>query len=405
MKMREENDIKVTGTPKTYGNGATRNTKEGKGRFDLIPQEVFEPLFTKAEYLSEEEIDCSPDKIITDIANDDMLMAIIKLTLHAYSDDEDLAEPYWFPALSFKFDCWKMLKDLAVHFQKGAEIYGERNCQKGIPLWSFKDSAMRHATQYFNEEEDEPHLISAIWNLWLYAWTEINNANYHASDAKLKKMIDLLNGDSSEANLAVKPDDFMKELIGEFDNVRDMCPYDRAKWLESYGNTLDTLYEHMDMLYDVIIDDAEDEDDDEEEDDKGKYDYLLQELFEISCAVVSAWINENLKDLIESGVSTQIGYDSSSNRYYWHIGFDEFPRARYMNLQFNKETNEILINVKTCCHAVVSMHFDETNHLIVTFLKNLVPVYDHFTNEEIRDIVTMIEDAFREAYDAKFKQS
>ena len=398
MDIRKENDIKVTGTPKTYGNGATRNTKEGKGRFDLIPQEVFEPLFTQAEYLSEEEIDCSPDKIITDIANNDMLMAIIKLTLHAYSDDEDPAEPCWFPALSFKFCCWKMLKDLAVHFQKGAEIYGERNCQKGIPRWSFKDSAMRHATQYFNEEEDEPHLISAIWNLWLYAWTEIKNA----SDDKMNEMFELIKADSSEADLAVKPDDFMRELIGEFDNVRDMCPYDRAKWLKSYGNMFDTLNEHMDMLYDAIYDDADDKD--EEEDDRGKYDYLLQELFKISHDVISAWFDDNLKGLIESGVSTQRGYDSSRNRYYWHIGFDA-SGSRYMNLEFKKENHEILISVKVIGNPTVSMHFEGPNHLVVNHLKYLDPVYDHFANEEINDIVAKIEDAFSKAHVMKFNQS
>jgi hypothetical protein len=62
--------------------------------------------------------------------------------------------------------------------------------------------------------------------------------------------------------------------------------------------------------------------------------------------------------------------------------------------------------VKTCCHAVVSIHFEETNHLVVTHLKYLDPVYDQFTNEEIDEIVTMIEDAFKEAAEtAKFKQS
>ena len=43
-------DIKVTGTPMTYGDGATRNTKEGKGRFDLIPpepMEIIDTLITK----------------------------------------------------------------------------------------------------------------------------------------------------------------------------------------------------------------------------------------------------------------------------------------------------------------------------------------------------------------------
>jgi DNA polymerase elongation subunit (family B) len=67
-----------------------------------------------------------------------------------------------------------MLQDLAIHFQKGAEHYGERNCQKGIPLWSFKDSAMRHATQLFAGKKDEPHAISVIWNCWMAQWTVLH---------------------------------------------------------------------------------------------------------------------------------------------------------------------------------------------------------------------------------------
>ena len=67
-----------------------------------------------------------------------------------------------------------MFLDLAIHFQKGAEHYGERNCQKGIPLWSFKDSAMRHAAQAFAGKTDEPHIISVIWNCWMAEWTVVH---------------------------------------------------------------------------------------------------------------------------------------------------------------------------------------------------------------------------------------
>jgi hypothetical protein len=64
-----------------------------------------------------------------------------------------------------------MLKYLAIHFQKGAEKYGERNCEKGIPLSSFYDSATRHTYQFLLGETDEPHHISAIWNCWMAIWT------------------------------------------------------------------------------------------------------------------------------------------------------------------------------------------------------------------------------------------
>ena len=198
------NDIKVTGTPQTYGDGATRNTKEGKGRFDLIPHEVFEPLFTRATELKD-WIDCSPASIIADIADEHIIEAIIKLTFYGYSSDEHPCIPYAFPADGWYNCCWDMLKDLAVHFQKGAEIYGERNCQKGIPAWSFKDSAMRHTTQYLNEEDDEPHLISAIWNLWMLQWTILTRDRKYMCNTNTldKDMLNRINDIANENKVAI----------------------------------------------------------------------------------------------------------------------------------------------------------------------------------------------------------
>lgn len=54
---------------------------------------------------------------------------------------------------------------LAVHFQKGAQKYEDRNWEKGMPLGEFFDSGIRHAFQFLKGEEDENHLIAAIWNL------------------------------------------------------------------------------------------------------------------------------------------------------------------------------------------------------------------------------------------------
>jgi len=57
------------------------------------------------------------------------------------------------------------IRALAIHFEKGCEKYGDRNWEKGIPIARYIDSALRHTFQFLNGEEDENHLISAIWNL------------------------------------------------------------------------------------------------------------------------------------------------------------------------------------------------------------------------------------------------
>lgn len=169
--MNDNKEIKFTGDPVAFdGVEGKRDPKTGKGRFDLIPTEVYYPLFSKADH--DWLLDCHPASILMAIADEKFIEAIIKMTIYSYSKHN---EDYAASSSEFWHGVWPMLQDLAIHFQKGAEHYGERNCQKGIPLWSFKDSAMRHATQVFEGKEDEPHKISVIWNCWLAAWTVINS--------------------------------------------------------------------------------------------------------------------------------------------------------------------------------------------------------------------------------------
>lgn len=54
---------------------------------------------------------------------------------------------------------------LSKHFEEGAKKYGERNWEKGIPINSFIDSAMRHTLKYMAGQDDEDHLVAAAWNL------------------------------------------------------------------------------------------------------------------------------------------------------------------------------------------------------------------------------------------------
>lgn len=167
--MNDNKDIKFTGDPVAFnGVEGKRDPKTGKGRFDLIPTEVYYPLFSEADH--EWLFDCHPASILMSIANEKFIDAIIKMTIYSYAKYN---EDYVASSLEFWHGVWPMLQDLAIHFQKGAEHYGERNCQKGIPLWSFKDSAMRHATQVFEGKTDEPHKISVIWNCWMAQWTII----------------------------------------------------------------------------------------------------------------------------------------------------------------------------------------------------------------------------------------
>ena len=54
---------------------------------------------------------------------------------------------------------------LSKHYEKGAEKYGPMNWNKGIPVYSFIDSALRHLAKYMCGCDDEDHLAAAAFNV------------------------------------------------------------------------------------------------------------------------------------------------------------------------------------------------------------------------------------------------
>ena len=169
--MMEDYEIKVDGEPATFSGGAIRFKKD-KGRFDLIPTDVENRVLTKLRSIVNSGKDYPEFPFgyyeildyltrVNDKDNEDRFIdIIIALTFDKYLSAGGIYDRYV-----------AMLRDLAIHFQKGAEKYGEHNCEKGIELWSFIDSGTRHTLQFLSGENDEPHYISAIWNFWMADWT------------------------------------------------------------------------------------------------------------------------------------------------------------------------------------------------------------------------------------------
>lgn len=214
MTNNDNKDIKFTGDPVAFdGVEGRRDPKTNKGRFDLIPEEVYGPVFQQIDTWK-----CSPDRTVTfdkmdifnNIANEKWVVAILQMCVYGYIDQVNRNGAYTFKGTCFPEaiePCfWKMMPDLAIHFQKGAEHYGERNCQKGIPLWSFKDSALRHAAQTFAGLTDEPHIISVIWNCWMAQWTVMQSDKKLKADSKaIKEIIDKYGPDSDFSGLMLNP--------------------------------------------------------------------------------------------------------------------------------------------------------------------------------------------------------
>lgn len=170
-------DIKLDGEFMTHDNGAIRYSKN-KGRFDLIPEDVLLRLIETFNAMCMDDFDISISKITEECWSDNYILTIIRFVAYHYfpNDIKDKLSIIDEKELSDTFFSYLhiMLNELAIHFQKGAQIYGERNCQKGLQMWSFKDSGRRHLAQYLTGYEDEPHHISVIWNMWMADWT-VNN--------------------------------------------------------------------------------------------------------------------------------------------------------------------------------------------------------------------------------------
>lgn len=62
---------------------------------------------------------------------------------------------------------------LAKHFEGGAEIYGPRNWEKGLPLSEIMSSALRHGFQEMTGLIDENHAVAFFWNACIYVATKI----------------------------------------------------------------------------------------------------------------------------------------------------------------------------------------------------------------------------------------
>ena len=81
---------------------------------------------------------------------------------------------------------WEALVEVSKHCEEGALKYGERNCEKGIPIHSLIDSAFRHLAKYMMGMKDEPHLRAAAWNILFALYMEIKHPELQDIPSRLE---------------------------------------------------------------------------------------------------------------------------------------------------------------------------------------------------------------------------
>lgn len=174
----DTNYIKMDGEPDKFEGGAIRYSKKGKGRFDLLPGEVVYLIEEYGELIFKESdtIQVSLSDIIKDAYIDDVnryIQTIFDFIAIEYAQGKIVDEKYHVIEITYTswFDGFiHALRDLAVHYEYGAEKYGVDNWKHGIPLiggdrgGSFTDSGLRHLNQYLLGQTDEKHGVAFMWN-------------------------------------------------------------------------------------------------------------------------------------------------------------------------------------------------------------------------------------------------
>lgn len=145
-----------SGARTEFSSGAVRDVQGGKGRCDLLPVDIVADLV---------QADSTID-------NNELYASILKsINLFIWEKDpHTLLDAILAFTKILKIDLPDAILLVSKHFQNGAAKYGERNWEKGLPIHSFIDSALRHLFKYMRGDADEPHGTAFMWNLMCCMW-------------------------------------------------------------------------------------------------------------------------------------------------------------------------------------------------------------------------------------------
>lgn len=258
------NYLKMDGEKANFEGGAVRYTKTGKGRYDLIPGDVVNGILNASweNFYSSGNMTTSKFDIMQiaysspcGCASDTTLGlrsryvdTIINLVNFVYTEGVITTDDNGIESKETSFDNFligfsKMLHELAIHYENGAEKYGVDNWKRGIPITggnrggSFTDSGLRHLNQWCQGLTDEPHHISCIWNFMGALWM------MNKEDENIIKALGVIKNTTTPGLTVINPDD----------RVPIMKPFG---FVEEMKNFVVGLKEDVDNLTKEYIDGA-----------------------------------------------------------------------------------------------------------------------------------------------------
>lgn len=153
-KKNQDTNIEDSGRRTVFESGAVRDCdsdpENPKGRMDLTPKKVMRKCM--AAVAEKEFLDYIED--FEETGDPEMLI----LAARAFADTN-------FP------DVYTAMIEWSIHMENGANKYGDRNWEKGIPLNRYIDSATRHYLKCLRGDDDERHDRAVLWNCLCGAWT------------------------------------------------------------------------------------------------------------------------------------------------------------------------------------------------------------------------------------------
>lgn len=148
-KTAEKYEIKDSGNRTEFSTGAVRDIQDDKGRCDLLPLDVVSFCFNGCESEVLKQIGCFMSS---------------GATVHLVGAIEEFC-------MLKNCTIPQIMLEVSMHYKQGAEKYGERNWEKGIPLHSFIDSGVRHFLKHIDGQTDERHDRAFVWNMLGAIWT------------------------------------------------------------------------------------------------------------------------------------------------------------------------------------------------------------------------------------------
>ena len=145
--------IKDSGERREFETGAVRDIQKGKGRCDLMPLDVASFLLANYPFKQRDTVIAEIAAFVFNGNTNHLETALSSFSKSAFKNTAD------------------MLLEVSIHFEEGANKYGEMNWQKGLPANCYIDSAVRHYLKYLRGDEDERHDRAFVWNLMCCIWT------------------------------------------------------------------------------------------------------------------------------------------------------------------------------------------------------------------------------------------